>query len=117
MKALGGLRKPNRNLKANAGWRNEAFRGFADYMQTAEFEAALQNLQELIRAKRCVYVCTEAVFWRCHRQLVSDALLIRGFRIGHIFSPTKVESHSLTGFAVVEHGRITYPASVSHKGS
>jgi uncharacterized protein (DUF488 family) len=109
MKELGGLRKPKKD-SINTAWRNEGFRGYADYMQTVDFDAALQRLIGLIREKTTVYVCTEAVFWRCHRQLVSDALIIRGFHIGHIFSPTKVEAHILTDFAQVAGSRITYAA-------
>src|SRR5262245_43069031 len=86
MKNLGGLRKPRKDSSLNAAWENSGFRGYADYMQTPEFEAALESLIEFIKEKTTVYCCTEAVFWRCHRQLVSDALLVRGFRSGHLFS-------------------------------
>ena len=79
MKSLGGLRKPRKDVTVNAAWRNDGFRGYADYMQTPEFEAALDELIRLLKEKTTVYCCTEAVFWRCHRQLVSDALLARGF--------------------------------------
>src|SRR5262245_57571376 len=78
LKSLGGLRKARRDSTTNKAWRNETFRGYADYMQTQEFEDALTTLEDLISEKTSVYVCTEAVFWRCHRQLVSDALLVRG---------------------------------------
>jgi uncharacterized protein (DUF488 family) len=109
LKSLGGLRKPHKESLLNAAWRNEGFRGFADYMQTADFAAALEELIRLLSEKRTVYACTEAVFWRCHRQLVSDALSVRGFRIGHIFDAAKVEPHSLTKFAHVDGVQITYP--------
>jgi uncharacterized protein (DUF488 family) len=109
MKSLGGLRKPRKDSSLNAGWRNDGFRGYADYMQTAEFESALNDLIGLLKVKTTVYCCTEAVFWRCHRQLVSDALLARGFRVGHIFTAKKVESHSLTKFVKAEGIRLTYP--------
>jgi uncharacterized protein (DUF488 family) len=108
MKELGGLRKPRKD-SVNDAWRNDSFRAYADYMQSAEFQAAIARLEQLIRQRTSVYVCTEAVFWRCHRQLVSDALLIRGFRVGHIFSATKVEAHKLTEFACVNGVEITYP--------
>jgi uncharacterized protein (DUF488 family) len=98
MKSLGGLRKPLKNSSANSGWKNDGFRGYADYMQTAEFETALSELIRLFSEKTAVYCCTEAVFWRCHRQLVSDALIVRGYRVGHIFNPAKVEEHKLTKF-------------------
>jgi uncharacterized protein (DUF488 family) len=109
MKSLGGLRKPAKGMNVNIGWKNEGFRGYADYMQSEGFENALQELIRHIREKVSVYVCTEAVFWRCHRQLVSDALLVRGFHIGHIFSSSKAEPHRLTGFAKVEGTNVTYP--------
>jgi uncharacterized protein (DUF488 family) len=108
MKALGGLRKPRKH-SINTAWRNDSFRGYADYMQTPEFEAAFGQLVQLISERRAVYVCTEAVFWRCHRQLVSDALVARGRTIGHIFSATKVEPHELTKFIKVDGVRLTYP--------
>ena len=110
MKSLGGLRKPQMHSVTNAAWHNNSFRGYADYMQTPAFEDALDRLIGLIKEKRTVYVCTEALFWRCHRQLVSDALTIRGHRIGHIFDAEKVEHHRLTKFSRVEGTRLTYPA-------
>jgi uncharacterized protein (DUF488 family) len=109
MKSLGGLRKADKTKTENAGWRNAGFRAYADYMQTSEFDQALRTLQELLSEKQSVYVCTEAVFWRCHRQLVSDALAIRGLRVGHIFNATKAEPHKLTEFANVSGMKITYP--------
>ena len=110
LKSLGGLRKPRKDSALNAGWRNDTFRGYADYMQTPEFEQAIAELIRLLKEKTTVYCCTEAVFWRCHRQLVSDALLARGYRIGHIFSATKVEEHSFTKFVQAEGTTLTYPA-------
>ena len=109
LKSLGGLRKPVKNSTVNVAWRNDAFRGYADYMQTPEFDRALQDLIKLSAEKTTVYCCTEAVFWRCHRQLVSDALLVRGHRIGHIFNASKVEEHHLTEFAKVDGVQLTYP--------
>lgn len=114
LKALGGFRKPCADDSRNAGWRNESFRGFADYMQTPEFDEALGELIRLFSEKRSVYACTEAVFWRCHRSLVADALFVRGFRVGHIISAKKCEPHRLTAFASVDGVRITYPATASH---
>lgn len=110
MKSLGGLRKPVRNSSVNAAWRNDSFRGYADYMQTLDFEVALVELIRLFKEKASVYCCTEAVFWRCHRQLVSDALTIRGYRVGHIFNPSKVEEHTLTKFVKVDGMSVTYPS-------
>jgi len=112
IKSLGGLRKPVKDSTLNSAWRNDAFRGYADYMQTPQFEVALEELIRLLKEKRTVYCCTEAVFWRCHRQLVSDALLVHGFRIGHIFSVSKVEEHRLTNFVRVDGMRLTYPSLI-----
>jgi uncharacterized protein (DUF488 family) len=110
MKSLGGLRKPAKNSTLNAAWKNSGFRGYADYMQTLQFERALLELIRLLVEKTTVYCCTEAVFWRCHRQLVSDALLVRGFRVGHIFNATKVEEHKLTNFVKTDGTLLTYPS-------
>jgi uncharacterized protein (DUF488 family) len=112
MKSLGGLRKPEKGATLNAAWENGGFRGYADYMQRPEFAEALNELIRLIKESTTVYCCTEAVFWRCHRQLVSDALVARGFRIGHIFSAAKVEGHKLTQFARIDGAHLTYPTLV-----
>jgi uncharacterized protein (DUF488 family) len=109
LKALGGFRKPDLEDETNAGWRNASFRGYADYMQTAAFEAALARLIELAAGARTAYACTEAVFWRCHRALVSDALTVRGFDVRHIAEPGRSEIHRLTSFARVDGMRVTYP--------
>ena len=110
LKSLGGLRKPIRDSTLNAAWKNDGFRAYADYMQSPEFEKALETLLRLMTEKRTVYSCTEAVFWRCHSQLVSDALHIRGFRVGHIMGADKVQEHELTSFAKVDGLLVTYPA-------
>ena len=110
LKSLGGLRKPIKDSTLNAAWKNDGFRAYADYMQSTEFETALETLVRLLTEKRTVYSCTEAVFWRCHRQLISDALHIRGFRVGHIMGAGKVQEHELTSFAKVDGLRITYPS-------
>jgi len=110
MKSLGGLRKPVKDSTRNAAWRNDGFRAYADYMQTPAFEEAMDALIRRIAEQRTVYVCTEAVFWRCHRQLVSDVLCIRGYRVGHILSASQVQPHELTSFAKVDGNHITYPA-------
>jgi len=109
VKALGGLRKPVKGSTLNAGWHNEGFQAYADYMQSDAFAEALESLLRSMMERKTVYVCTEAVFWRCHRQLVSDALHIRGYRVGHILGPDKVQEHVLTSFAKVDGTHITYP--------
>ena len=110
LKGLGGFRKPIKGSEENAFWKNSGFRGYADYMQTEKFKAALEELIGLLNERKTVYCCTEAVFWRCHRQLVSDALTVRGYRVGNVFSAVKVEPHELTDSLKMVDGRITYPA-------
>ncbi len=112
VKALGGLRHARRD-SPNAGWRNASFRGFADYMQTAEFDAAIDRLITLAREKRAALLCAEAVPWRCHRSLIADALAVRGIPVRHIYSATNAKPHALTPMARVRGRRITYPAEGS----
>jgi hypothetical protein len=108
MPVLGGLRHA-RPDSPNQGWRNASFRGFADYMQTPEFEAGLETLIEAAARSRTVIMCAEAVPWRCHRSLIADALCARGVRVEHVLSATRAEPHVLTAFATVEGTRVTYP--------
>ena len=109
MRELGGRRRP-RPDSPNDGWENEQFRGYADHMATPEFESALGRLESLARARPAAVMCAEATWFRCHRRLVSDALLMRGWRVLHIGSDGRLTEHELTPFAVVSDGRLTYPA-------
>ena len=108
MRALGGLRRAGKD-SSNAGWRNAAFRGYADYMQTEEFQAALEALIHMSGEKRVAIMCAEAVPWRCHRSLTADALSVRGIPVVEILSESSYRMHKLTPFARVEGARITYP--------
>lgn len=108
MKELGGLRKPVPD-GPNGAWRNLSFRGYADYMQTEAFAAAIQELMERGQGNDLAIMCAEAVPWRCHRSLVGDALLVRGVRVLDIMAEGKAPAHELTPFAHVEGTRITYP--------
>lgn len=108
MRELGGLRHPSLN-SPNQGWRNASFRGFADYMQTPEFDAALRKLVEMAGKDRIAVMCAEAVPWRCHRSLIADALLARQIRVEHIISETHLQTHVMTPWACVEGKHITYP--------
>ena len=110
LKSLGRLRRPRSDDSANTAWKNAGFRGYADFMQTADFDRALDDLVRLFSERRSAYACTEAVFWRCHRALVSDALSAHRFRVGHIFGPNQSRSHRMTRFAHVEGIEVTYPA-------
>lgn len=109
LEGLGGLRHTTAD-SPNTGWRNASFRGFADYMQSDEFEKSLDDLIAIASKKRSVIMCAEAVPWRCHRSLVSDALLARNINVIHIMGPGKTQPHKMTPFAVIENGRITYPS-------
>jgi uncharacterized protein (DUF488 family) len=107
--ALGGFRRP-RDDSPNEGWRNESFRGYADYAVTPEFATALAELREVAAAAPTAMMCSEAVWWRCHRRLVADRLVAGGDEVLHIASRTRAEAHELTAFAVVApDGQITYP--------
>jgi uncharacterized protein (DUF488 family) len=107
---LGGLRRPVPN-SCNQAWRNASFRGFADYMQTPEFERGLRKLITMAGKDRIVLMCAEAVPWRCHRSLIADALLVRGVRVEHILSATRSQPHAITPFARVQRTHIVYPGS------
>ncbi len=111
MSGLGGLRHP-RSDSPNLGWRNSSFRGFADYMQTEEFEKNLKKLIGLARRKRICLMCAESVPWRCHRSLIADALQVRGLSVKHIMSKREPQLHKLTSFARVDGTQITYPAQM-----
>jgi uncharacterized protein (DUF488 family) len=110
--ALGGLRHARRD-SPTAGWRNASFRGFADYMQTPEFEAGLAELRALASQHVVALMCAEAVPWRCHRSLIADVLTARGARVEHIMSLARANPHRLTPFAQVEGGRIFYPGEAA----
>ncbi len=106
---LGGLRHAKRD-SLNLGWRNASFRGYADYMQTPEFEQSLEGLIQLADHDRIALMCAEAVPWRCHRSLIADALFVHGIRTEDILSSTRRQVHTVTPFAKVQGTRITYPA-------
>jgi uncharacterized protein (DUF488 family) len=105
---LGGLRRAKVD-SMNLGWRNTSFRGFADYMQTLPFEEGLSDLISMAKEDRIALMCAEAVPWRCHRSLVSDALLTRGIQVEHIMSATRRQPHAMTPFAEVNGTQIIYP--------
>ncbi len=114
MPELGGLRRPHPDSQ-NLAWENKTFRGYADYMQTKEFAENLLRLIALIRTNCVAVMCAEAVPWRCHRSLISDALLARGIRPLHILTETGCSNHELTSFAHVEGTTVTYPLYATEK--
>jgi uncharacterized protein (DUF488 family) len=109
---LGGLRRP-RPDSTNLAWRNESFRGYADYMQTAEFEENLNQVVELASQGPLALMCAEAVPWRCHRSLIADALLAREIPVLEIIGPNSVRPHKLTPWARLDGRRVTYPAATA----
>jgi uncharacterized protein (DUF488 family) len=139
MPALGGLRKPRADSR-NTAWRHDGFRGYADHMETAAFQEAIDELMawaggderpgadqrpvpapagtkeaaaRILEAPgRVAIMCAEAVWWRCHRQLIADALVVRGVAVRHIMSPTSAPTHTLTDFARIENGRVVYPGLI-----
>lgn len=110
--ALGGRRQREHEDSPNTGWRNESFNAYADYMQTEEFQAALEGLLALAASARTVLLCAEAVPWRCHRQLIADALVARGWQVEHLLGPGQIRAHRLTEFARVRQERVTYPGTL-----
>jgi uncharacterized protein (DUF488 family) len=110
MQALGGLRRP-RPDSTNLAWENSGFRGYADYMQTEEFGRALDELMSVAREKRVAVMCAEGNPFRCHRQLLADALTARGVPTYHIVSRKTARAHKMTTFAVVRDGVPQYPAA------
>lgn len=109
MSGLGGLRRARAD-SPNVGWHHASFRGYADYMQSAEFATNVDAVVALARSRQCVLMCAEAVPWRCHRSLIADALLVRGVRVEDIVRLHGRKPHALTSFAHVEGLHVTYPA-------
>lgn len=107
---LGGLRRARKGSLENAAWRNASFRGYADHMQTPEFEEGLCQLRALAKEGPVAVMCAEAVPWRCHRSLLADALLARGIVVEHVVGPGRTRPHRLTPFARLEGRRVTYPS-------
>jgi uncharacterized protein (DUF488 family) len=110
MEGLGGLRHSQLD-SPNSGWHNASFRGFADYMQTPEFTRNLEFVISLAQKEIIVLMCAEALPWRCHRSLISDALVIRGIAVEHIFSHNNRRNHILTLWAHVKGNIVTYPSA------
>ena len=104
---LGGRRKP-REDSVNTAWRHPSFRGYADYMQTPEFKKEVENLESFALKERTAYMCSEALWWKCHRALVSDYLKIRGWVVWHIMENGKLTEHPFTSPARAVQGHLFY---------
>jgi uncharacterized protein (DUF488 family) len=107
LKELGGRRKPLTD-STNTRWRNSAFRGYADYMETNDFRSAVTTLQEIASKQATAYMCAEAVWWSCHRALISDYLKVRHWRVMHIMGIRKAQEHPFTSAARVINGQLRY---------
>jgi uncharacterized protein (DUF488 family) len=110
LKELGGRRKVQPGSH-NTGWRIAAFRGYADYMENDAFKKAIQELERYAFEKRTAYMCSEALWWRCHRSLVSDYLKVRGWTVNHIMGIGKVQEHQYTSPAEIVNGELLYSKS------
>lgn len=106
-KQLGGRRKVRKD-SPHTVWRNEAFRGYADYMDTDEFKKGIDDLLKLAADKRTAIMCSEAVWWRCHRSMISDYLKSIGVKVIHIMARGKTEEHPYTSAAKLEDGKLVY---------
>ncbi len=104
---LGGRRPVHRDSH-NLAWRNASFRNYADYMETQPFRNGVERLMEIARAGRAVIMCSEAVWWRCHRSMIADYLKALGVQVFHILGTTKVQEHPYTSAARLVDGRLSY---------
>jgi uncharacterized protein (DUF488 family) len=108
LRELGGRRKPIAG-SVNAGWRETAFQGYADYMASPDFGRAIGRLEDLARHHATSIMCAEALWWRCHRRLIADALTVRGWQVEHLGVASEPRLHELPPFAVVKDGVLSYP--------
>jgi uncharacterized protein (DUF488 family) len=106
---LGGRRRARPDSR-NVAWRNEGFRGYADYMETANFRGGIEGLMELARSRRAAIMCAEALWWRCHRSLISDYLKAAGAEVIHIIDAERAEPHPFTSAARIVNGELSYRA-------
>ena len=107
LKSLGGRRQAKHDSK-NTAWKNASFRGYADYMETNEFIKGIQQLEDIAMKQRTAYMCSEAVWWRCHRSLVSDYLKLKGWKVYHIMDIKKSTEHTYTSPAKIVDGKLSY---------
>jgi len=111
IEALGGRRPRSTDIapSLNSAWRNQSFHNYADYMQTGSFRTGIHELSRIAAEQRTAIMCSESVFWRCHRRLVSDFWTAAGGAVWHIFPDGKIRPHQLTEGAVVDNGTVIYP--------
>ena len=104
---LGGRRQTRKDSN-NTAWKNQSFRGYADHMETAEFQLGIERLMEIAGVNRAAIMCAEALWWRCHRSLISDYLKARGVEVIHIMDTNHVEPHPYTSAARIVNGELSY---------
>jgi uncharacterized protein (DUF488 family) len=104
---LGGRRRAKPD-SPNSAWRNEAFRGYADYMETEEFRAGIERLFVEAKRRPTVIMCAEALWWQCHRSMIADYLKAAACQVLHILGPQKSEEHRYSQPAQIVHGQLTY---------
>ncbi|MGY0556743.1 DUF488 domain-containing protein [Lysobacter sp. A421] len=109
MTGLGGRRKVDPHTR-NTAWRNDSFRGYADYMETADYQRARDHLAELAASQRVAIMCAEAVWWQCHRGLISDDFKARGWEVIHLMAPGRSDEHPYTSAARIVDGKLDYSA-------
>ena len=114
IKDLGGRRKGKKDSK-NTGWRHIAFRSYADYMETDSFKYGIKELEKIALTQRTAYMCSEAVWWRCHRSMVSDYLKLNGWKVMHIMGINKATEHPYTAPARIVHGELNYEKEFDEK--
>lgn len=107
---LGGRRSQRLPDSPNSAWRVEQFNAYADHMQSPEFLQALDELITMAQTKHTAIMCSEALPHKCHRRIISDALVARGWTVRHLLSPQRIDEHTLTPFAHVSGTEVTYPA-------
>ena len=107
LRELGGRRKVKPGSR-NTAWRNAAFQGYADYMETEEFKMGIDRLEKMAVLQKTAYMCSEAVWWRCHRSMVSDELKARGWTVMHIMEKGKAVEHPFTSVAKLVNGELRY---------
>jgi len=110
---LGGRRSSKRRDSPHTAWQHSAFRSYADYMESADFEAGLRELTQAAASARTAYMCSEGLWWRCHRRIISDNLVIRDWTVDHIMPTGKLSPHALAPFARVVDGRIVYDGAAA----
>ncbi|MCW5960682.1 MAG: DUF488 domain-containing protein [Pyrinomonadaceae bacterium] len=109
MPDLGGRRRAKKDSK-NTAWRNESFRGYADYMETDQFRSAAAKLENLAGENRTAVMCAEVLWWRCHRALIADFFKAKGASVYHIFTEDKVEEHKISSAGEIVNGKLDYTA-------